>query len=359
MDHQGSELFQTLAKALLLAAALVVLLWFLHEIQVALLVFLLAVILALALNAPVTWLERKRLPRALATLLVFIALLGMILSLGWFVGPRLAGEVPGFLNQLPNLIGGLADRIGDLFGNNPEIERQLSRIVDRVLSIVRGLWQHATTLAASFVFTLVVMALVLYMVADPRPLLRGYITAMPPHLRGPAARAFARASEMVVGWVTSNVILGAIRAVAVFFFLSFMDIPGALLWSVLAFFTAFIPEIGFYLRAIPPVTVALSIDLVTALWVGLFYLVMDELLGNIVAPRIRAETMHLHPVFLLFMTLAMAFAFGVIGVLIASPVAGFLKAYFDEFYLARQPGDPELDRHVEAMMRREPGGVDA
>jgi predicted PurR-regulated permease PerM len=149
------------------------------------------------------------------------------------------------------------------------------------------------------------------------------------------------------------VILGGIKATASFLFLTYMQVPGAILWSVLALFAALIPRLGFYLMAIPPVVVALSVDPLTALWVGLFYVVLSEILGNFVAPRVQAETMDLHPAYLLLMTLAMAVAFGVVGVLVASPVAGFLKVYFDEFYLARQPEDARMEERVEAMMDRD------
>ncbi|HEV2129613.1 MAG TPA: AI-2E family transporter [Longimicrobiaceae bacterium] len=105
--------------------------------------------------------------------------------------------------------------------------------------------------------------------------------------------------------------------------------------------------------AIPPVVVALSVDPLTAIWVGLFYVVLSEILGNFIAPRVRAERMDLRPVYLLLMTLAMAVASGVLAVLVASPMAGFLKVCFDEFYLASQPEDARIEERVEAMMDRD------
>ncbi|MGI9179727.1 MAG: AI-2E family transporter [Longimicrobiaceae bacterium] len=351
--RRDGDLLRTLTRALLLTAGLVVLLWFLYQTLRVLLLFILALILALAINAPVTWLERKGLGRALAALVVFTGLAALLGALGWFVLPRLIEQVPTLLDELPNLVEGLAERLAGVLGDHPEIERQLSQVVDWVLEAISGAWQHAGAVAGAVVLSLFVVALVLYMVIDPRPLLRGYIAAMPAHQRPAAARAFARAAEMVVGWVASNVILGGIKATASFLFLTYMQVPGAILWSVLALFAALIPRLGFYLMAFPPVVVALSVDPLTALWVGLFYVVLSEILGNFVAPRVQAETMDLHPAYLLLMTLAMAVAFGVVGVLVASPVAGFLKVYFDEFYLARQPEDARMEERVEAMMDRD------
>lgn len=348
----GGELLATLRRVLFLGVGLVVLLWFLHQIQRVLLVFILALILALAINAPVTALEKRGMRRGLALLLVMLLLCAAAAGLGWLVLPRLIAEIPTLVEVVPRTVERLGDRLSTLFGDHPEIDRQVSRLIDWGMDAVRGLWTHVDTLAAGFVLVLFVVAMVLYMVADPRPILRGYLLAMPPHLREPAARAFARGSRMVVGWVASNVILGGIKAVASFIFLTLLGIPGAVVWSVLALFSALIERLGFYLMAIPPVVVAFAVDPVNAIWVLLFYWGLSEFLGSFAAPKIRAETMDLNAVYILFMTLAMAYAFGIIGVLVASPVAGFLMAYFDEFYLARQPSDPDAERRVEGMMER-------
>jgi putative permease len=355
----GDELYRGLARALLLAAGLVILLWFLAAIRQALLILLVAIVIALALNAPVTYLEGKKLPRGAAVLAVFLTVFALIGGLGWLVVPRLVREIPTFLEQIPQIVQGLADRVATVFGDHPEVERQLGQVVDRVLGAVGGLWQYATGLVASALLVIVIVALVLFLVSQPRPLLEGYVRAMPPHLRDPATRAFTRASRMVVGWVYANAIMGGIKATAAFIFLTLMEIPGAPIWSFLALFSALIPRLGFYIMSLPPVFMALSIDFTTALWVFLFFWALSEFLGSLVAPRIQGRAMDLHPGYLLFMAIAMAFAFGLPGVLIAAPVAGFLKAYFDEFYVSRQPEDPRMEARVRAMLERDVEGAGA
>jgi putative permease len=228
-------------------------------------------------------------------------------------------------------------------------------VANWAVEVLGQLWQHVDALVAGFVLSLFVFALILFMVADPRPLLNGYVRALPPRLREPGTRAFARGASMVVGWIASNFIIGTIKAVAAFLFLSFLGIPGAPLWSLLAFFAALIPRVGVYLMTIPPALVALSIDFATAVWVVLFFWGFSEILGNFIAPRIYEETMALHPVYLLLMTLALAYAFGIVGVLIAPPAAGFAKAYFDAFYLDQQPEDPRAEERVEMMLERREG----
>jgi predicted PurR-regulated permease PerM len=138
----------------------------------------------------------------------------------------------------------------------------------------------------------------------------------------------------MVGWVWSNLIVGIIEAIAVFIFLSFMGIPGVWVWAGLTLFAEMIPKLGFYIMAIPPTLVALSIHPIMALWVIAFYVLFDEISGDFLLPRIRASAMNLHPVSTLFVMLAMASAFGLLGALIATPLTAFIKAYYETFVLA-------------------------
>ena len=65
-----------------------------------------------------------------------------------------------------------------------------------------------------------------------------------------------------------------------------------------------------------------------------FYIVMQELVGDLVATYVRSKTMQLHPAMLIIAVLALAAAFGIVGALIATPLVGFIKAYYEEFWLA-------------------------
>jgi putative permease len=343
-------LFGTLVRVLLFAAGLVVVVWFAYEIRTAILLFTLAIIVAMVLNAPVTWLEARRLSRGVATLLVLLLVLALAGLLGWLIVPRLLQEIPTLIEQLPQLAAGLAEQVAAVLGGHPEVDRQLSQLVAWVERGIGEVWRVLDTIGAGVLGVLVVAALVLYIVSDPRPILRWYVQLVPAHHREAATRAIGRSAKMVVGWVLANALLGGVKAVSAFVFLTWMDVPGAAVWSFLALFAALIPRLGFYLMSIPPVVVSLTVSPTTALWTLLFFVLLSEILGNFVAPRVQGEIMELHAAYLLFMAVAMGLAFGLLGVLVAGPVAGFIKVFYDEFYLARQPDDPELESRVDRMM---------
>jgi len=72
--------------------------------------------------------------------------------------------------------------------------------------------------------------------------------------------------------------------------------------------------------------------------VAVFYIALDELIGDFIIPRIRSKTMKIHPVLILVMLLAMTSAFGIMGAFIATPLTAFIKAYYVTFFLKKRAG---------------------
>jgi putative permease len=351
--------YAALSKAILLAASLVVLLWLCYQVSGVLLLFLFTIIFALILNAPTTWLADRKVPRPLAALLVFGVVLGLLGLLGWLAVPRITEQVSELASNLPTYAQNLSKQLSALFEKYPQLqkhldfdEKSLTKELPSLPVLLQRVGQYSLS-ALGLVFMLIVLlSMVLYMVIEPRPLFKLYLSLFPGSKREQAARALGKSSKMVIGWMWSNVVVGSLEAVLTAIFLHLMDVPGVWVWAALAFFSELVPKIGPYLMAAPPVLVALAIDPTTALWVALFYLIMNELMGDLVMPRVRSSTMNLHPVSSLFLMLVMASAFGLPGALIATPLTAFIKAFYEEFYLARHPFDEQLDQQVELIMYR-------
>src|SRR5690606_18292560 len=156
----------------------------------------------------------------------------------------------------------------------PSISQTLLRVGNFSLALVEGI--------LIFIFFI---CMVVYAVSNPRPLVELYFSIFPVEQRNKATRALAQSSVMLIGWIRSNLIGGAIEAVVITAFLSYMNVPGAWVWGALAFFAELIPRIGFYIMSIPPILVALTVDGTTAIWVTIFFLALSEVMGDFVMPK--------------------------------------------------------------------------
>lgn len=349
--------YRPLSRIVYLAAGLFVALWFIHlTLQVILIVFF-AVVLTIVLNAPVTSLEAKKIPRTIASLIVFFSVLLLLALLGWIVVPKIVAQIEALITNLPGYLTNLNQRIAKWlgeYGNTQQQAQTMSNAITAlppVSSILNSIGQYSIQLFRNLLLIIFFFCLVIYMLITPRPLLELYLSLFPDSKKDKAAKAFSYASTMTIGWMWSNVFAGAIRAVIVWFFLYFMGIPGVWVWAGVTFFAELIPRIGFYIMAVPPILIAFAISPITALWVAIFYIVSDEIIGDFVIPRIRSKTMKIHPVFILIMVIAMSAAFGIMGAFIATPLAAFIKAYYEVFY-RKELQDEKRDERIDQMLYR-------
>lgn len=365
-DLKINSLYKQLVKAIFLAAAMVILLWLFYKMVSVILLLLFAIVLALAINDPVIKLERRKIKRVWACAIVFSIILTAFISIALFVGPKINEQISLLVRNLPGYAMQASGTVSSWFDKYPEIQKQIkinpANVSDWLPSIPKTLMQvgnFSLSILAQVLILIVFFSMVGYMVANPRPLFELYLLVFPPSQRDKATIAFSRVSVMIRGWMKSNLIGGGINAILVTIFLNIMGVPGAFVWGALAFFTEFIPRIGFFIKGTPPVLVALSMNGSTAIWVAVFYLLSDEIMGDFIMPRVRSNTMKIHPVSILFVVLAMGAAFGFMGVLLATPLTAIIKAYFEVFYINKFDDDKLMQKRIHNMMYQNGGSPEA
>ncbi|HZO91282.1 MAG TPA: AI-2E family transporter [Chthonomonadaceae bacterium] len=363
MESRYDQLYRVLSRIVYLAVGVFLAIWFLDAITFVLLLFVTAAIIAIALNPPVTWLEDKGVSRALGTALVCLVVAVVLGLIGWLVVPRLIQQGTVLAENLPRYASDMSNRLARLLRHYPAAQQSvkynaqnLTQLLPSFKTILWGIGQYSITALSVIVVGIVMLSVIIYMLAHPRPLLRGYFAALPAHLREPAERALARSSQMVVAWMWAQVIIGGFDAIVVGAVLTFLDVPGAVVWAGLAFFSELIPQIGPFIMATPPILVALAIEPVKGLWAILLYAALNEFTGSFLGPLIRGRQMNLHPVSVIFMVLALGSAFGIVGALISTPLTGFIKVFYEEFYLRQREKDERIDERVDNVLHRCSGG---
>lgn len=347
--------YRSFSRLVYLAAGLFLAIWFAHEVMDVILLLFFAIVITIVLNAPVTWLQRKKMSRTAASLLVFFGVLALFALIGWIVIPKIVTQVKLLIANLPDYLEKLNQRVttwlGDFGTDKGEAKPSITPVTDQLPPLINRIGQYSLTIINNVFMVIFFFCLVIYMLINPRPLLELYLSFFPDDRKDKAAEAFSNASVMTIGWMWSNVLAGALRATIVWFFLYFMGIPGIWVWAGVTFFAELIPKIGFYIMSVPPILIAFSISPVTALWVAVFYIVSDEIIGDFVIPRIRSTTMKIHPVSILVMLLAMTAAFGIMGAFIATPLAAFIKAYYETFYQKKQDLQ-KTSKNIDRMLYR-------
>jgi predicted PurR-regulated permease PerM len=320
-----------------------------------LLIFVVAALIALILNPAVSLVQRPRVSRGLAVLAVYLAFFLTLVGIGFLLANPISTQARSFTHNAPHLVSEanktLAALQRDLNNDGlhvtlikqgktalQTIQDKLDKSAGSIASFGGGL----LTEAASAIFDLVlVFVLSVYMLLYG-PRIGALVRKMMPDGDGSRADDYPTlvqraVSRYVGGQLLFSVIMGTTAGVALYLFGVLGVFPDGRTYAVAfgAFlgFMELIPYIGPFLGALPPILVALATDPVTAVWVALLFLGLQQLEGHVVAPQIFGHTLRINPLLVIFALLLGEQLHGLVGALVALPILSILRETV--VYLAR------------------------
>jgi predicted PurR-regulated permease PerM len=312
-----------------------------------LLLFLTAAVIALILNPLVTAVQRARVPRGLAILLVYGAFFVTLATVGTLLVNPIADQFSSFRDDVPSIVDSANNRLEDVQeyfdrkGIDVEVKRQgesaLTTLQARVVGGTGEVVSFGTDLVerlitAGFAVILVFVLSVYMLVYGARigDLAR---SVMPP---GDGTREDdfpARVVRAVGGYVRGQLLfslaMGFGAGVGLYLFGVLGIFPDGKTYALGfgAFFglMELIPYIGPFLGAAPPMIVAFFQDPLTAVWVGLLFVALQQVEGHIVAPTVFGHALRINPLLVIFALLFGAELYGILGALLALPTAAVIR----------------------------------
>ena len=308
-----------------------------------LLVFVIAAVIALILNPVVRLVQHGRLPRGIAVLAVYSGLVLSVVVVGALLANPIADQVSAFQKDVPEIVDGANQSLADVQGwlDDQGIDLQIQRQGDTALQTVqrnvlegsgsvitfgRDLLQ--TIVETSFALVLILVISIYMLLYGER--IGGFVRTVMPPGDGTAeddfpVRTQKAVSRYVGGQIAFSLIMGASAAVALWILGTIGIFPDGRRYAL--FFGAFfglmelIPYLGPFLGAAPAVIVALFQDPLTAVWVALMFLALQQLEGHVVAPQVFGQALRVNPLLVIFALLLGAQLYGIVGALLALPIA--------------------------------------
>jgi predicted PurR-regulated permease PerM len=304
-----------------IAAAALVWLW-LQLVQLVL-VLVVAVLLAVTLDPVMEWFERRGWPRWRAALLIFLALLAAIGGFGWLAwnsvsdqaalaGKHLAHVQQDVLDKVPQWI---QDAVGDA-GSGEGLS-------GNVTAWVLGVGRSAVS---ALVVSVLGLILTMYLVIEAQTTRDWVMAFVPKDKRGRARQTLEEAQRVVFAYVAGNVLTSVLAGLFVFVLLTIATVPSALLLALIAALFDFVPVLGFIVSGIFAVAMALIVSPTTALIVGGLYVCYHLLENYVLSPWAYGDRLKLSNVAVILAFAVGATLAGVIGALIALPIAAAYPA---------------------------------
>ena len=310
--------------------------------QLALLVVV-AVLLAVALDPVVSWVQSRGLPRWGAATLVCVSLLALIVGFLMLTWSSLADEAKFVGERLPALERSIGDRLPSAVRNAVGMKGGGSEGVESVLvpyamGFVRALAGAAVVFALAFFLTL-------YLLIEGRRTYAWVVAFVPKTHRGKAERTAEESRRVIFGYVAGNVATSVFATLFVLVALSILKVPAALLLAVLAGVCDFIPVLGFIVAAAPAVLLATTVSGSTALVTLACYVGYHVIENYFIAPRVYGDQLKLSNVAVVLAFAVAAELAGVVGALIALPLAAVYPAV-ERIWLRDQLGDDVVREHT-------------
>jgi predicted PurR-regulated permease PerM len=312
-----------------------------------LLLFAIAGVLALILDPVVGLIQRAYVPRGLAVALVYVGFWATVVGGGILLATPIGNQIEIFQENLPDYIDRAEEGLGDLQGwlDDRGIDLQIQAEGEDALSgleqdllqrseDVVGFARDLLELVVAGLFALVLIIVIsVYMLLYAHPIGDLARRVMPPSdgTRGDdfPTRVVHAVAGYVRGQLLFSLIMGASAALALWVFGTLGIFEEGRTYA--GFFGVFyglmelIPYIGPVLGAAPPVLIALVQDPLTAVWLVLLFVTLQQLEGHVVAPLVFGRALRINPLLVIFALLFGGHLYGVIGALVALPLAAMLR----------------------------------
>jgi predicted PurR-regulated permease PerM len=333
-------------------------LWIFVRLLPVLLVLVGALMIVGTLGPAVDWLEKRGVRRTVSIAIVFSVLSVATVLVFIFTIPELVNQVRSLINMEPELREDLAAWFAQypLTANLAEAMRNVH--YDALITSSAGsVLNFFTLVIESVAYGFGAIFLALYMMLD-RDRLRGALFAVVPrthHIR--LSRILIHMNTIVGGYIRGQAITSALMAAFIFILLTACGIPNALVFAVFGGLADVLPYIGIFLTMGPAVAAALPYGAVITTVVFLMLLAYEELESRVLIPLVYGRALRLPSSLVLFALITGATLFGIIGALLALPVAATILMLIEELRV-ELPGETEQavdteTRHIDEYNERE------
>ena len=309
-------------------------------------------LVAVVLDYPVRFLTRF-VRRSIAAAIVFFVIAGSIVAAVWLTVPMMTEQAGKITKAAPASLDKAQAWWNDLrrsanveaAPSSETIEKEVKSslgtragdVAKKVLPVAGGIFTALST-------AILVLVIGTFMVASPETYADGIVRLVPVQQESPTREFLLRVVKTLRGWMTAQLIsmtfVGVLTAGGLFA----LGVNGWAVLGVVNFLCEFVPFIGPFAGAVPGVAVAFAESSRTGLYALLLFVGIQQLEGYVISPLAMRHEIQLAPPVLLAWQLLMATAFGIPGILLATPVLAVVKVAIDFFWVEQTLGKaPEAE----------------
>ena len=303
---------------------------FLYLIRDIIALFLVSLILASIINPLAAWFQSKKMSRGAAVLLLYAGILGLIAAVFTMLVPAVIRETQDLVRNADAIWANFTSTLGPLrdfvasHGLSDDLEQALTGASGSLSAAAGGLVATIRGLATGVVSLIVVLVVTFYLVVSEDALKRLFRAVAPEPYQPYLVDLFQRIEKSIGGWARGQLILSLTMAVIVYVALKILGMKYALVLALTAGLAESIPYVGPVFAALPAILIGFTVSPVKGLLVAVMYFVAQQTENHILVPKIMSKVTGLHPIVCIFALLIGVKVAGLLGALLAIPVAMML-----------------------------------
>lgn len=311
-------------------------LFFLWMIRDILAIVFVAIILAALIDPLADWFEKHRIPRALSVIVIYVLLIALVGLVLFLLIPPIVEEfgqlAQNFGGYWESVTAGLKDfKVFSIDqGFSSSLEAGVQSIGDNFSSAIGKIFGTITGLIGGVIATILVLVITFYMVVEEETARRAYRSLAPPKYQPYISQLTGRMKKKIGGWLRGEIILALIVGTLVFIALKILGVNYALLLAIFAGMAEFVPYLGPVLGGIPAVFIAFAQSPIKALLVLAVFVLIQQLENHLIYPKVMQKAVGLNPVVSIIALLIGAKIGGVVGALLAIPVATVINVFVQD-----------------------------
>jgi predicted PurR-regulated permease PerM len=262
---------------------------------------------------------------------------------GWLLGPQLLEQGAELVERIPRNVAALSRGLPDASENDvisavseEAANTDWKALAPLVFGSLAGLF---TTLMASVTGALAAFALAVFLALQPRLYIDGLLLLLPREHRARGGEVLDALGHALRRWLIGRLVAMAIIAAATIAGLAWLGVDQAVALGTLAGILAFVPYVGPIVGAVPAVIVAATSSLTTAVWVVALYTGVQVVESYMVTPTIEGGAVSMPPALLILAGVLLAMLFGILGVLLSTPLTVAIVVLVQALYVQDALGE--------------------
>ncbi|PRO66901.1 AI-2E family transporter [Alkalicoccus urumqiensis] len=305
---------------------------------------------------PLVRLLERFIPTVLAILTIFLTFIGAATLVVWLAGPLVVRQISSFINNFPSFMNDTESFISNLMQNDwfqriMEMEAlqnfDASSITENISTILQqsgGNLLSFLGMLVSVITVLVILPFVLFfLLKDAHKLPDNVLRYFPEDQQEEGHRIMSDMDSTISAYIQGQAIVSVFIGILSYIVYLIVGLDYSIVLALIAMFTNLIPFIGPFIGTIPAVIVALFDSPVTALWVILGIVIIQQIESNLISPNVMGHKLQIHPLTIILLLLLASNLAGLIGLILAIPTYAVTKVIVQNVYRLLKLKYPSLN----------------